>query len=559
MDIIELTMLGQTISMQHNVDVRIAAPDDQASCRAASGSKRHVITLPYVAADDADVYYRGYLDHEVGHVRFTEFGYSAPEIEEYGDFGHGVFNIFEDVHIEKKMGDVFPGARLNLQRLARKLFTLDHVKQFIDGKNILDMCMGLALYVRRRTLDDKLPEENVKKLVRALRRNGMSQQDIDELIDIAGKSASSTREAMQQAVEFCAYVKSECQQQPQGSGGNDQQQKGAGEQQEGSSGQSQQGDDDSQQQSGSGDMQQQQSSGNSRPNLPEDTTSAADRAADMGSMVSEALNARGRQTPDYDKAQSDAEMAAYAMMRTEHRPDTRRTDMKSPVDQRVYGNLSRVIPPLLQSMQYRPAVTGRRGKLDGRMLHRSAVSDDRVFLKRAERTERKVEVGLLMDYSGSMDGNEPFMNQGAFAMCKMLKSIPGVRAFLMGFQHSTTSLLVSPDTPMPKEVRWHSAGGGTPTGPAVIQSNFYFTHTKDTRKLLFIFTDGRPDSDSILRMALRGVQKRGVEVYGVGMTGMDLSEFFDDRHWICVQDMARDFTPKLADMMRKALVRAVAA
>lgn len=556
MDIIELTMLGQTISMQHNVDVRITAPNGQASCHADRNSKRHIITLPYVAADDADVYYRGYLDHEVGHIRFTEFGYSAPEIEEYGDFGKDVFNIFEDVHIEKKMGDVFPGSRLNLQRLARKLFTLDHVQQFIDGKNILDMCVGLALYVRRRTLDDKLPEKNVKKLVRALRRKGMSQQDVDHLIALAGKSASSTREAMQQAVEFCACAKGESQQ--QGSCGNDQRQEDAGEQQAGSSGQSQQGDDDSQQQSGSGDAQQ-QSSGNSRPNLPADTTSAADRAADMESMVSEALNARGRQIPDYDTVQSDAEIAAYAMMRIEHVPNPRNMDMRSPVDQRVYGNLSRVIPPLLQSMQYRPAVTGRRGKLDGRMLHRSAVSDDRVFLKRAERMERKVEVGLLMDYSGSMDGNEPFMNQGAFAMCKMLKSIPGVRAFLMGFQDSTTSLLVAPDAPMPKEVRWHSVSGGTPTGPAVIQSNFYFTYTKATRKLLFIFTDGCPDNGSALHMALRWVQKCGVEVYGVGMTGMDLSEFFDDRHWICVQDMARDFTPKLADMMRKALVRAVAA
>ncbi len=74
------------------------------------------IVLPLTSKESSWIV-RGYLDHELGHVRFTDldlFPKSPP-------FERSLVNIIEDVRIEKALGDAYPGMATNLSTLVSEL------------------------------------------------------------------------------------------------------------------------------------------------------------------------------------------------------------------------------------------------------------------------------------------------------------------------------------------------------------------------------------------------------------------------------------------------------
>ena len=72
-----------------------------------------VVNLPVLPEEDevAALLAEGYVDHEAAHVRWTNF--SVPN--------NRWFNILEDVRIERLQGETYPGAKINLRRLAAAL------------------------------------------------------------------------------------------------------------------------------------------------------------------------------------------------------------------------------------------------------------------------------------------------------------------------------------------------------------------------------------------------------------------------------------------------------
>src|SRR5690606_34859944 len=67
-----------------------------------------VITLPDLPPGDeeAALLARGYIDHETGHVRHTDFGIPV----------RPWLNLIEDVRIEREQGLAFPGCAVNLRQ-----------------------------------------------------------------------------------------------------------------------------------------------------------------------------------------------------------------------------------------------------------------------------------------------------------------------------------------------------------------------------------------------------------------------------------------------------------
>src|SRR5919197_3140364 len=81
------------------------------------------IILPSLPADHpmAALLAYGYLDHEAGHVRLTDFADVQADLSAASDLKHALWNIFEDIRIEKAMGQIYPGCRINLERLTHQL------------------------------------------------------------------------------------------------------------------------------------------------------------------------------------------------------------------------------------------------------------------------------------------------------------------------------------------------------------------------------------------------------------------------------------------------------
>ncbi len=72
-----------------------------------------VIILPVLPEDDetARVLAAGYVDHEAAHVKWTDFTVNNSQWQ----------NLLEDVRIERLQGERFPGAKINLGKLLKKV------------------------------------------------------------------------------------------------------------------------------------------------------------------------------------------------------------------------------------------------------------------------------------------------------------------------------------------------------------------------------------------------------------------------------------------------------
>lgn len=77
-----------------------------------------IINIPNLPEDSekAAILARGYIDHEAGHIRMTDF-----EAKGSTPLEHALCNVIEDIRIERGMGQRFPGCKTNLGELAELL------------------------------------------------------------------------------------------------------------------------------------------------------------------------------------------------------------------------------------------------------------------------------------------------------------------------------------------------------------------------------------------------------------------------------------------------------
>ena len=107
-----LEKLARILSRQYHVDVVFKGN------QAYTDGKR--INLPYFPEINEELYLElnGYLDHEVGHVKFTKFDEVRKVISPYHK---EMLNVVEDVRIEREMIREYPGTKFHLDSLNNKL------------------------------------------------------------------------------------------------------------------------------------------------------------------------------------------------------------------------------------------------------------------------------------------------------------------------------------------------------------------------------------------------------------------------------------------------------
>ncbi|HGY5509912.1 hypothetical protein [Burkholderia territorii] len=107
------------------------------------------MNLPYIP-DDADdqllAATQGFLDHEVGHILFTDQK-AVVKAEKQGI--HWLHNLVEDTCVERKMGERFPGSGGHLSRM-HGFFLREYIDSQLreapeQAKNILLVPMFRAL------------------------------------------------------------------------------------------------------------------------------------------------------------------------------------------------------------------------------------------------------------------------------------------------------------------------------------------------------------------------------------------------------------------------------
>lgn len=489
MDVRPFIILSKAISAKHGVDVRFA---HLATARCVYKDGRYMIELPLSAASDADLLYRGYIDHEVGHVRFTDFDKDLPD-GVAGDLA----NVFEDEYVERRMGALFPGSKINLRDLARSIFTEDHVRRALDG-DALSQLFAFALYHRRSLLDPELGKWN-DMIDDALRELGAP---VDAMLDKVKEPSNSTEDNIRLAKElydlFAPYE----------------------------------------------DIDASSQSDDADPMTPDDFSVAGQVAKALAPKESIQL------TPlEIQALEGGSLIAARSSAEPDEISKANGLMYEPTLNYRMVSMLRMRIPPLLQSARMKPCAIGKSGKLSSRRLARAAALDPNVFYTPAKKMEQAIEVGFLSDYSGSMSGSSRLLDEAVHASLVMLKELPKVKSFAFGFNGLMYRKLWD-------GVKFTAMrpGDTTPLGGAMLNISREFSPTG--RRILIITTDGRPDQGvEAARDVCAELAGMGIELYGIGIghTGEYLQTLLGEER-SAVLGSIQEYPAAIEAMLRRAII-----
>lgn len=563
MRLVELIMLARTMSQRYGVNVTISTDGKSAYAKSfrVAGERKFMIALPCVEdAGKFDRMTRGYLDHEIGHVLFTDF-------DLVDDMQHGVspmlvpvHNIIEDVYIEGRMGKLYPGAAVNMRWLVRNIFTpdmaYDTVEKFLRNLSLdaaRDFLIAYTLYKRRSLADSALAHSDAlfDRVWDIIGKHCPKLGEVRPALDaLLREPVSSTREAVKLAKRVVSLI-----------------------------------DDFSWSVIANQEAVKRGEQGTMTLDSVKDETDAALQEArnKAGEPMTGKFMRRNRRDLTVDAAKAFSATIRANNAQPEKDIDTLEGQISLSLEEealklqekwygvsmgsdhlakyaRLRSMISASLPPLLQSMQYKPCSTGYTGRLADRRLHLSGVGDGRLFHHKAERSAQAVNVALLLDVSGSMSNISYDVHTVLYAMLDVLKSIPGVKASAAAYAGENMFVISRFGDRRISEKLYCHTGGNTPTAGAVLKTVLGLPIEADTRRIVFVITDGEPDSVGAFESAVQIARYQGVEVYGVALryAGRSLPRVLGEDNYVLAEDVY-EFPKKLTEMMKKALVKAVAA
>jgi hypothetical protein len=199
-----LPVVAMAMGDKMGVKVRI-----QGSQAMTDGNTIYLPVLPE-GDESAWILARGYLDHEAGHVRHTDFS-----VREDTPIHKALANILEDIRIEQAMGWTYPGCAVNLRNLANHLA---HEGAFTPSANKPEqLFLGWILTeCRSHVLKQSAPVPVAQKARKSLvKRLGVVLVNQTEALLKRVESLSTTRQAHDLAKEILDLLRQAQHQRPQ--------------------------------------------------------------------------------------------------------------------------------------------------------------------------------------------------------------------------------------------------------------------------------------------------------------------------------------------------------
>jgi len=178
-------------------------------------------------------------------------------------------------------------------------------------------------------------------------------------------------------------------------------------------------------------------------------------------------------------------------------------------------------------------VLGRRGKVVPTKLWKLKTGNANVFRLHVDGISLSTYVHVLCDASESMGTARRLQRalEMSAALTLALEGIPGIATALTAFPNGGVAVArlktVSETTQQAGDkLAGQRAQGGTPMAAAVRAVSAEVLASTADRKILFIPTDGEPNNKPEARVAIRELERKGVEVVviGVGTSASGLSE-----------------------------------
>ena len=621
-DIVDVVLLCRMMSAQYRIKIRpgvfTAADKFDASAWCRKDKDGYVLQVPFspYMTEEQWRYLRGYIDHECGYVKFTDFEtyanmyrsvvadclqYKPKASVTLKDFLHDyasmVVNILEDVRIERLMGIDFPGSRTNLNTLSEYLFKDCYSVSTMMGEGMAGRLYSL-LFMRVRSLINPALEESAQLLYDDMKADVLVEdyteytRHLDAVWGI-GDSFVQDWNVERAALEFIRIVIEVLEDYTntvQGTNSNGTSSGDTGDSSDGDTGDSSDGDTGDSSDGGTASGKKsvavsdkavsamasglynllQEDKGNIRKRFMDavqDMTDSLENNSqisdeDLAFMDSMFSHTAERLDKLLDKHKMDALADGKRVYITDrsyvHKLNPEQRGDMDVVMYNLYGRLADV----LQTMTLVRHSTGMCGaRLDSRVLYRASVGDGRIFSKKVQRLRRVTEVALLCDASGSMSSNnyDKYNNNNEMAQCmalgcfKALRALPGVKSSLSVFSNGELFTMADYNDPIHEVIL--SALGSTPLGASLVELTSQFSDGPDVRRIILFFTDGFPDYVGSVTMALDLAKRSGIEVYGIGLQTKAIHTFMDSDHSIIVNSI-HELADGMCDMLRKGMVRA---
>ncbi|MFB1489324.1 MULTISPECIES: VWA domain-containing protein [unclassified Thiocapsa] len=484
------------------------------------------IQLPAVADTVKNLAY-GYLAHESGHIRFTNFEL-ARHSQPIGRFVEGVL---EDVRIENAMIRIYPGTQSTLDSVFESLIgdgTISPVSDQIGAPEIL--CNGLLHLTRYRFRKQTALRNHAKQADQVMRRV-LGARFVHRLHGLLTEipTLQSTSDSMALARKIVALVEEES---------NDPSPQPTPEKEDDNP-----PDDDDQEheQPAQRSAGEEQSTENPAQGSESQTSGAQPVVAEITTALQSALNATEEELPE-DVFQVVAETLGAESLSSPTLLPTIEPFTGNPLVGRIAlqrvtihsAKLTARLQGLVQAhTQTRHRTVQRGRKLSPNHLHRAGVGDPRIFEVREHKVAPNTALHLLVDLSGSMsDGQDRIALDAAMALSLALEPIRGVSravsAFpgLHGQDQNVTAILSHGERVATRAGAFvQYARGGTPMTGALWFAAADLLARAEDRRVLLTLTDGAPNDMRSAKDLVNRATQAGIEIIGIGI-GVSVSRLF---------------------------------
>ena len=516
-----LPLVASILGDRYGVQVRIGGKD---AC--TNGKVIFLPSLPMDCEPELLALTRAFIDHESGHIRYTDF--SVLQAANLDPVTFNLFNCLEDWRVEKKLSGIFPGCRRNLNWLIRRFFVEQAQPRAGDDSPALAVLDYVLLTVRAWNVDEVTPARQNAASIMEHHFPGLKKA-LDAILVKVYIHCPDTKAAVEYARQIAQRIQQwEPSQQLRKTHENTTQ---IGQQ-------------------GHPPLSPEEAPLRTLSALPLKALFHAE-AQDLPLQLSEIIA--------IELTNNSAESTGGAL--TVAVEGTRQAaplpaDLKLQALQASIAMRTR-LQGFLQAQTQRRCSIGRRGALHTSSLYRLLIGNARVFQKESEHQGIDTAVHILLDVSGSMTGAPiNLANRACFAVATALSHIRGVNAAVTAFPATTATNSVFPIVRHGQAVSDMfnmGASGGTPLAGALWWVLQAMLPLKERRKMILVITDGMPDNQLAANNAIGVARKLGFEVYGLGIRHEHITHLLPPTSRV-VNDLS-ELVPAMFAMLQAALLK----
>jgi len=557
-----LPMVAAVLGNKYGVKVEIGG-----SSAYTDGHTIHLPGLPAEVNKDTLGLVRGFLDHESAHIRETDF--RVLKNKTIKPITKSIWNIIEDWRVENVLSKRFPGCRANFDWLIENQFKEPPEPQ----TDVAIEIVNYILYCVRSW--DVSSLGHIKDQVGRSVQNQFPKlfRELNVLLDKVRSDCHSTVDALDHAKGIVKLIKRHAKgddkQPKQKEMDHDSNSTGDPERSPGSKAKDQKTSEKTNDQKhaesdsvcsstvnlDSGDLVDQNAGelGNKSTQLTKLLEmSESELPDDLGSSLSTQLNEL--------KAQSGSQLS-IAVEGVKH---------AAPLDSEVLNKVKRSsvamhtkLCSLLQSSVMKRSRPSRSGKLNPNRLARMSF-DTKLFKRHELKQGVNSNIHILLDCSGSMRNQIDLATETCFSMANSLSKINGVKVAVSAFPADSGNSKAARngvcDTIFPLLKYGESihgrfklkASGSTPMGASIWWALQNEPMVKETRKIMLIITDGRPDCMPNTEEAIKHGKQLGFEFYGIGIKDTYIKNILPDHHKVITT--LDELAPAMFGMLESALL-----